>query len=221
MSKNTIISGFVGALLGAGISWFITNCYWGSKNKDEIEAYKTYFNNKIKKLEDQLNIGQTEPKLIDIPNQDAKVIEESKPISYHSIIKDHYNIETDDISDDEDFIKEREIENKPKEKPYLIHMDAFTGDDDIHYQSEYSHISLDYFAGDNKVTLMDTNELLDNPDKVLGYDWRLHFGDEKFGYDENTVYVRNDVRRVDYEIVRDKGYYCQIILGIDPPDEEE
>lgn len=215
---SSIISGIVGALIGASVSWFITSKHWKNKTDAELGAFKEYYENKINSL---------------TPPIDSKAdhIKEVKPevVSYHSIIKDNYNLEAmtkgtdedEDIDDAEELIAERSVENTPKDRPYLIHMDAFNGDDEVHYQESYSHISLDYFSGDDKVTLMDTNELVENPDKILGYGWKLHFGDEEYGCDENVVYIRNDQMQADYEVVRDKGYYCQIILGIDPPDSND
>ena len=218
-----ILTGIVGAALGSGVTWFFTNKYWVERNAQELEACKQYVDRRLEELDSREPKKSTEPvntepqKPLDPPTKPRE------PKSYHSIIAKHYNV--DDVDDEEiekaaELMAEREAENVPKDKPYLIHMDAYNGDDEVHYQESYTHLTLDYYSGDDKVALSDTNELIDNPEKILGWDWRIHFGDERYGCDENCVYVRNDERRVDYEIVRDKGYYCQIILGIDPPEDE-
>jgi hypothetical protein len=221
-----IIAGIVGAALGSGVTWFVTNKYWVDKNKKELEAYKTYFDGKIAELESREPKNESKPQ---VKNEVSRTENSRELKSYHSIISKHYNIDnvrTGDEDEDEELEKAaelmsaREIENKPKDKPYLIHMDAYNGDDEVHYQESYSHITLDYFSGDDVLVWSDTNQPIENVGRTVGWDWKVHFGDEKYGCDENCVYVRNDDREADYEIVRDKGYYCQIILGIDPPEEE-
>ena len=147
--------------------------------------------------------------------------------AYKSILREQYDLENLTVEDEDEAVREaaeymRKVydENPIQYKPHLITLDAFCGDDGIHYKSDYQHISLDYYAGDDVLASMDTNEPVNNIGEIVGYDWKLHFGDEEYGNDEDCVYIRNDERRCDYEIIRDKGYYCQIILGIDPPDED-
>lgn len=220
-----ILAGIGGAALGSVVTWFITNKYWVDKNAKELEAYKTYFDGKLAVLE-----SKNEPTPKPEPKTETPRTENPRELkSYNSILSKHYNIDslrTGDEDEDEELeraaelMTAREIENKPKDKPYLIHMDAYNGDDEVHYQESYSHITLDYFSGDDVLVWSDTNQPIENVGRTVGWDWKVHFGDEKYGCDENCVYVRNDDREADYEIVLDKGYYCQIILGIDPPEEE-
>lgn len=226
-----IITGIVGAAIGSGVTWYFTNKYWVDKSSKELESYKEYFNSRL----DELETKSREPKSpaeSEVKSCEPKTSEESKnndPVSYHSIISKHYNTnnlvdlteEEEELEDLKEKEEERKRENPIKEKPYVIHMDAYTGDDDIHYKDDYQHIMLDYFAGDDVLCANDGNEKVDNFFDVVGWDWKNHFGDEEYGCDENCVYVRNDQRRVDYEIVRDKGYYCEVILGIDPPNVNE
>jgi hypothetical protein len=232
-----VITGVIGAAIGSGVTWFLTNRYWLEKSTKELESYKEYFDKRLSELEaksdfqvsgdDASNTDFCEPKSQLLSNIDGqKPPYKTEPISYSSIISKHYNVDlTEEEEDELEELREKEEEkireNPIKEKPYVIHMDAYTGDDEIHYKEDYQHITLDYFAGDDVLCANDGNERVDNFFDVVGWDWKNHFGDEKYGCDENCVYVRNDQRRADYEIVRDKGYYCMIILGVDPPNPNE
>lgn len=233
-----VITGVIGAAIGSGVTWFLTNRYWLEKSEKQLASYKEYFDGRLAVIEAKSNICQVSEDLAEVKPCEPKsqLLSDSmvslqspcktEPTSYSSIISKHYNMDmTEEEEDELEEIREREEEkireNPIKEKPYVIHMDAYTGDDEIHYKEDYQHITLDYFAGDDILCSNDGNQTVDNFFDVVGWDWKNHFGDEKYGCDENCVYVRNDQRRVDYEIVRDKGYYCEVILGIDPPNVSE
>lgn len=93
--------------------------------------------------------------------------------------------------------------------PYVISADAFLAG-----ELDYSQPSYTYYEGDKK--LVDENDQL-----VLEGDIASTVGAEnleKFGEesdDPNSVYVRNDMLRVDYEIVRSHGHYAVEVLGLD------
>lgn len=91
-----------------------------------------------------------------------------------------------------------EGENILMEKPYTISPEEFGQFDD------YEAISLIYYA-DNILT-DDNNDLVDNVDDIVGFDSLNHFGE----YEEDSVFVRNDRLKCDYEILLDKREYADV-----------
>ena len=83
-----------------------------------------------------------------------------------------------------------------KNKPYVIHPDDF-GDD-------YNTITLVYYK-DDVVTTYDTGEVLTDKEveDLIGEESLSHFGE----YEEDSVFVRNDARKIDYEILRSEETY--------------
>lgn len=96
------------------------------------------------------------------------------------------------------FSKKEKKETKEVEKPYVITPDEF-GD------CGYSTVSLTYYA-DDVLTYEDDDELIDNRDEIVGNDATNHFGE----YEDDSVFVRNDAKKCDYEILYDQRNYHDI-----------
>ena len=75
----------------------------------------------------------------------------------------------------------------------------------------WTHVSLTYFA--DGVLTDDNLEEVDDADEKIGNDFASHFGE----YDDDVVYVRNYLRRCDYEIVRDERDYDDVIVNRPSP----
>lgn len=96
------------------------------------------------------------------------------------------------------FSKKEKKETKEVEKPYVITPDEF-GDCD------YSTVSLTYYA-DDVLTYEDDDEVIDDRDEIVGNDVVNHFGE----YEDDSVFVRNDAKKCDYEILYDQRNYHDI-----------
>lgn len=94
------------------------------------------------------------------------------------------------------------------EKPYVISPDEF-GEFE-----EYSQISLTYYS--DGVLADDADDLMDDIADTVGSDFASHFGD----YEEDSVFIRNDRFKCDYEILRDNRAYSAV-TGINPDQMEE
>lgn len=89
----------------------------------------------------------------------------------------------------------------PKQEPHVISPDEF-GD-----QDDYDEISLTYYA-DGTVT--DDNDRAMSEDEIeetIGKDSLTHFGE----YEDDSVFVRNDRLKADYEILMDQRSYADIL----------
>lgn len=96
------------------------------------------------------------------------------------------------------FSKKEKKETKEVERPYVISPSEF-GDCD------YSTVSLTYYA-DDVLTYESDDEIVENRDEIVGNDATDHFGE----YEEDSVFVRNDAKKCDYEILYDQRNYHDI-----------
>ena len=106
----------------------------------------------------------------------------------------------EEIIDENGYVNYSDVQMKKdaSEKPYVISPNDF-GDVD------YERISLTYYA--DEVLVDDNDEPINNIDEVVGIDSLTHFGE----YEADSVYVRNDRLKCDYEILLDQGkYYDQL-----------
>lgn len=94
------------------------------------------------------------------------------------------------------------VENKEEDdmpKPYVITPDDFDTLDD------YATESLNYY-GDKVLTDMSDN-IIDYPENIIGdIDPDKHFGE----FENDTVFIRNDVTKCDYEILRNTRKYSEL-----------
>jgi len=221
-----IISGLIGSVIGAGATFLVTSKYYKNKSSMEINAYKAYISKKTSNAnqehEPMYNIKDPTPEKKDPPVEVNEKWDSIKK-EYESIIAKHYKIsDQDSISSEEDTMDQiiKEDQDKLDSIPdiTIISSDTFSGDDPENYRDDFDHVYLDYFEGDDQVAILGETTIMDNVSRILGVDWRNHFGDPDFGFDEDQVCVRNKIMKTDYEICRDKGSFAQIRLGINEED---
>ena len=91
-------------------------------------------------------------------------------------------------------------EAEPLSYIHVIDLDSFLEEP----EPDWDKVSLMYFEGDD--ILCDPNYMLiSKADTIVGPDFRKWFG--LFSEDENTVFIRNDNTRTDYEVMREEGTY--------------
>lgn len=104
----------------------------------------------------------------------------------------------------EGYVNYSDMQNKKQkqeiavDRPYVIQPSDFGEFDD------YEKISLTYTA--DGVLLDDMNEIVDDIEETVGEDSLEHFGE----YEDDSVYVRNDAKKCDYEILLDQRNYHEI-----------
>ena len=95
--------------------------------------------------------------------------------------------------------EEKEDKNMEVDKPYVI------SPDDAEERDDYELEQLDYYEGDE--TLVDNfGDVVEDVEEAVGADFASHFGE----YEQDTVYVANDARKIVYEICRDYRSYSEV-----------
>lgn len=172
---------------GGAVGFFVTkkllDIRYEQRFQEEIKSTKEAFSRR-----DIPDLSDEEPTDNIVPADELPDIKE-----YAALLK---NEEYVDYSASE---SEKEEKEEPVDRPYVISPDEFGEFDD------YERVSLTYYAD---LKLADENdELVDDVDEIVGEESLTQFG----VYEDDSVFVRNDAKRCDYEILLDQRNYCDVI----------
>lgn len=118
--------------------------------------------------------------------------------TYNNIVKD-YGGATD--------YKDSEV--NPVRGPYVI------TPEELGEVDEYDTTTLYYYADGVLVTLQD--EVVEDVLDTVGLDFHTHFGE----YEDDSVCIRNEKHKCDYEILKDSRNYADVKKPVRPRDTEE
>lgn len=124
--------------------------------------------------------------------EEATTVEEDEPDPVHDIS------EYKEIVEDSGYSGEKGG-TMTMDRPYVISPDEFDDNDD--YEKE----TLTYYADKVLTDIMD--DKIENVDDVVGLESLTHFGE----YEADSVYVRNDILKTDYEICLDARNYSDVV----------
>lgn len=199
MNRNTLISlaAFaIGAAAGSVATWALVKTKYERIAQEEIDSVKEVFSK------------EAEKEIEEVTEEDIK--------SYKDVLgRTSYTGYSDGVADVNEMIanKAKDIVNEcdgivnkeggngnvTKDGPYIITPDELG--------EEYEVVTLVCYA-DGVITEYDNGEVVDDVEGAIGPDdIRTHFGE----YEDDSVFVRNDERKVDYEILRDEDNYGEII----------
>lgn len=188
--KNLLI--FVtGASIGSVVTWKLIKTKYEQLAQEEIDSVKeAYYGEKRKEIVDTREAYKKGAReAFKQGKEDAE--------KYSSLIKENgYSTNYSELSK-----KKEEKEVEDVEKPYVIPPEEFS------MYEDYDTISLTYYITDGVVT-DDEDEIMEEEDvdAAIGLDALNHFGE----FEDDSVYVRNDKRKCDYEILLDNGKYSDV-----------
>lgn len=104
--------------------------------------------------------------------------------------------------------KEPEVKKMPANEPYVIPPEEFAEIDD------YESVSYTYYA--DEVLTDEDDEPVTDIDGTVGRDFASHFGQ----YEDDSVFVRNDILKKDFEILRDLRNYFDVMTRSQNPSED-
>lgn len=151
--------------------------------QDEIDSVKDHFRKMRSDREE--NEPTTDSNTVNVTGQKKAAYRKLTESLKYTTAEDHRGEEAD-----------------PELRPRIIPPGDFGMMDD------YDEISLTYYADK---TLCDERDHIMNDDQIaetVGTDSLSHFGE----YEQDSVFVRNDRLKVDYEILMDSRTYDQVLL---------
>ena len=166
--------------------------------KAEIEEVREYYRESrgvVEEVEEKEEVKEVEKKEYEL--KDIQVKDEPKTglTNYSQITKM--------------YMSKDEFQSPMYDDPFVIDPSEF-GDN-----PEYDTETLTYFA--DGVLVDDVDDVIEEPDIVVGLENLKVF--EEFG--ATTVYVRNDIYKTDYEIIRDDWNYSDLKEPVEPPVKEK
>lgn len=196
MSKaSTAIAFVVGAAIGSTATWFFVKKKYEQLAQEEIDSVKETFA-RLYAPKNEEGEQDTAEKKADMAKDKPTVAEYAAKLRNHGYT--NYS-----NSEDEEYtvVAEKEpekLDEKPY-APYVIPPEQF-GDEE-----EYTQISLTYYA--DEVLTDDLDKIIHDIEGTVGYESLSHFGE----YEDDSVFVRNERLKCDYEILLDQRNYSDVI----------
>ena len=188
MSNRSLFSlGFIiGAASGATVAWYLLKDKYETLAQEEIDSVKEVFARREQEMKDETvkrNVAEG-----------IKDSDRTKPDlkEYAEQLKKNGYTRYSDLSADDEGVSDKQT------KPYVIPPEQF-GDDE-----NYDQISLTYYA--DGVLANENDEVIEDVEDAVGIDSLNHFGE----YEDDSVFVRNDARKCDYEILLDQRTYSEV-----------
>lgn len=148
--------------------------------KEEIEEVREYYRSKA---------GETTNEVVE---EVKEVVEEVKEVK--GVVQEIKN-----GSDKRTYVNYNKLAStyKPQEEPTRFDDPFIIDPSEFGEDPEYDTMTLTYFA--DGVLVDDVDEVIEEPDIVVGLENLKVF--EEFG--ASSIYVRNDIYKTDYEVIRD------------------
>lgn len=180
-----------GAAIGSVVTWKIVTDRYSQIIEEELESIK---NEILEELEEEDDVEDDIQEEVESSETDDKML-------YGDIIKKggykNYSNRTPAkqvIPEEEK--KEEEIEDMGG--PYVISPDDFDEHDD------YEVVSLVYYS--DKILTDEDDNIIEDVERMVGEESLNHFGE----YEDDSVFVRNDERKTDYEILLDERRFADV-----------
>lgn len=191
MSMNNKIAGFLmfaaGVAIGSLTTWKLVKTKYERIADEEIESIKEVYSKKELAIKENA-VTQKEHETVDEKPSIYEMKEYLKQIKENGYSKEENDEENKEEGDPD-----------MNDSPYVISPEEYGNLDD------HTCISLSYYADGVLADDWDT-EIID-PDEEVGPDIASHFGE----YEEDTVFVRNEKLKTDYEICRDLRPFSEVI----------
>ena len=185
---NSFIIFSIGVVIGSAVTWKYAKTKYERIAQEEIDSVKEVFSRR----------NQKDPEEDEEYDRFAEEDNEVSKEKYLEVLKrKSYRTSLDDEE------KTEESEPMKDDRPYVISPDEFSE------MPDYEIVSLTYYA-DGYVTDED-DEIIDDVDDIIGSESLTHFGE----YEDDSVFVRNDRLKTDYEILLDSRNYSDILMGVE------
>ena len=115
------------------------------------------------------------------------------------------NAKKDDGQDLEEYKKITTNYTNEKEEDDMAYEPYVIPPDDFGEKFGYDTVSLTYYADGVLTDIYDN--IIEDADDLVGEDSLNHFGE----YEDDSVFVRNDAKETDYEILRDERTYSDVM----------
>lgn len=190
MNAKTVIAFIAGVTVGSLATWKFVETKYKQIADEEIKSVVEQFNTRYDAGDTVTD--QTEPVEEEKPWRATKpdIMEYAAKIRDAKYALDQYDNENKEEEGGDEFMD--------SDKPYVISPDEFDELDD------YEIRSFTYY--EDGILTDEENHVVENVDELVGKDSLNTFG----YYEQDSVFVRNDALRTDFEILRDVRNYTDV-----------
>lgn len=195
MNKATGIAAFIlGAAVGSGVTWYFLKDKYEKLAQKEIDSVKEVFSKRASDISEK---DEPQDDVEDAPEEPT----DKELDSYKQFMNkvEYTDYSTNKTTEDK---QEKAETITHEDNPYVITPEEFGELDG------YDEISLTYYS--DQVLTDENDELVEDVDRVVGFESLNHFGE----YEDDSVYVRNDRLKCDYEILMDHRKYTDVLKNL-------
>ena len=202
MNKNLICFGG-GLAIGIGATYLYLRDYYNKLLDSETENLKKYYDDRencLKEASLDSDVGEPE-EAFETPKSDENrhkkdIVEPIEP-DYEKIVE-KLNYNQFSTKPKADNVVESNSENEPT-GPYPIDYELYS-----ETTARYTTVLVSYFIEDDIVMYCDSDEMMDDPGKLIGND---NLADLRNNNDLDELYVRNEMMGIDYHIIKEMSSY--------------
>lgn len=191
-----------GAAIGSAVAWIYAKKYYERIANDEIESMKEWVARRVEEQDEKTSDTN-------VTKRDSNpIIEKPDLMEYAAKVKDlgYYDYSKKNEPANEE---KEEVELDLDDRIYVIKPEAFGEEDG------YEEVSLTYYS-DGVLT-----DEQDNPIEDVESMVRADFADYFGVYEDDSVFVRNELLRTDFEILADQRKYSDLAKNDPYPMEDE
>ena len=202
MNKNLICFGG-GLAIGIGATYLYLRDYYNKLLDSETENLKKYYDDRENCLKEaSLDSDVEEPEEAFETTKSGKnghkkdIVAPIEP-DYEKIVE-KLNYNQFSTKPKTDNVVESNSENEPT-GPYPIDYELYS-----ETTARYTTVLVSYFIEDDIVIYCDSDEMMDDPGKLIGND---NLADLRNNNDLDELYVRNEMMGIDYHIIKEMSSY--------------
>lgn len=184
--KTTILLAFIlGAASGSAVTWYSVKKKYEEIAQREIDSVKEVFANREKERNKDVvakNVTEDKKEKPELKEYAAKLHRQG-----YTKYSEYFD---GGISEEKESVVN---------EPYVISPEQFGENED------YEKISLTYYA--DQILADENDEIIEDVEEMVGFESLNHFGE----YEDDSVFVRNDAKKCDYEILLDQKLYSDVI----------
>ena len=202
MNKNLICFGG-GLAIGIGATYLYLRDYYNKLLDSETENLKKYYDDRENCLKEASLVSDVEEpeEAFETPKSDENrhkkdIVAPIEP-DYEKIVE-KLNYNQFSTKPKADNVVESNSENEPT-GPYPIDYELYS-----ETAARYTTVLVSYFIEDDIVMYCDSDEMMDDPGKLIGND---NLADLRNNNDLDELYVRNEMMGIDYHIIKEMSSY--------------
>lgn len=163
------------------------------------EEIRDYISQKEKNGEISTKINRRKPE------NEIREIEESYDSIQEALVEKENNDYLSSLIDYTQFAKQGAAYEHPNEEPGVPTIELITA---LEYDRKPTNdkVELSYYSGDDILCYEETEEVVENPEELIGEEALFAFGSPDYE-DPNEIFVRNNLRSIDYRVISYDGCY--------------